>query len=231
MNYAYCTLLSSLDYLNAVLILNKSLRYVKSKYPLMVMVTEDLTKNNKELFNLLRKHGIIPEEVPKLSYSNITKQKYAGQGVLNTASKINILNMHDYDKLVYLDADMFVLKNCDELFNYRDGSMSYTGSENLTTLFVIVPKNHLEFRFMKAAMEKEDCFDGNLLEECWFFLKDNEEEYGIPKKYVYEMGEYVYVPEDTKIVHLSHDVPIWNYPPSALNGFDYPLSYYQKLML
>ena len=134
--------------------------------------------------------------------------------------------MHAYDKLVYLDADMFVLKNCDELFNYKDGSMGFTGKENMTTIFVINPKNHKEFNFIKAAMEKEDCFDGNLLEESWFFLKDNEEEYGIPYKYFYEMGNYIYVPEDTKIVHLSHDIPIWNYPPSALDGFDYPLNYY-----
>ena len=63
----------------------------------MVMVTEDLIKNNSNLLNILKAHGIIPEEVPKLSYSNITKQRHTGKEVLNTASKINILNMHDYE--------------------------------------------------------------------------------------------------------------------------------------
>lgn len=228
---AFCTLLSSMDYLNSVLILNESIKQSKSSYPLMVMVTKDLINENN-LYETLRRKDIIVEIIPKLHYSIITRLKHQNKAVLNTASKMNILNMHQYDKLVYLDADMFLLKNCDELFNYKDGSMAWDGHEGVSTIFVIEPKKHSEFRFMKAAMEQEDCFDGDLLGSCWFFVKSNQENYVIPLKYCYgiEIKEKFFIPEETKIIHLSHDNPIWNYSPSYLNGFDYPLNYYQKLM-
>ena len=41
-NMAYVTLLSTNDYLDAVLVLNKSLQRVNSKYPLLVMVVNTI---------------------------------------------------------------------------------------------------------------------------------------------------------------------------------------------
>jgi hypothetical protein len=45
MNYAYITLLSSYDYLDAVLVLNASLKSQDTKYPLVCAVTEDIYDN------------------------------------------------------------------------------------------------------------------------------------------------------------------------------------------
>ena len=48
MNKAYITLLSSEDYLEAVLVLNYSLRLVNSQYPLVVYVTNQVYNNEKK---------------------------------------------------------------------------------------------------------------------------------------------------------------------------------------
>ena len=110
MKYAFCTLLSSVDYLNAVLILNKSIKQSKSQYPLVVMVTENL-QNNKGLITTLQENKINIAIVPVLHYSPSTIDEWKDHPVLNTASKLNILNLNDWDKLVYLDADMVLMKN------------------------------------------------------------------------------------------------------------------------
>jgi hypothetical protein len=63
---AFITLLSSVDYLPAVLVLNKSLRLAKSNYELVVAVTEDII--DKVQLPLIEE-GIFIEKIPKLSYT------------------------------------------------------------------------------------------------------------------------------------------------------------------
>ena len=47
MRYAFCTLLSSKDYLVPVLILNRNLHDINSQYPLIVMVTNNIINDVK----------------------------------------------------------------------------------------------------------------------------------------------------------------------------------------
>lgn len=61
---AYVTLLTSLSYLAGVLVLNQSLRQVKSRYKLVVMVTPALPENARKV---LRRQRITIIEVESLS--------------------------------------------------------------------------------------------------------------------------------------------------------------------
>lgn len=60
---AYVTLLTKSSYLPGTLVLDHGLRAVKSKYPLVVMVTRELPKEARDA---LRKRGILIREVDHL---------------------------------------------------------------------------------------------------------------------------------------------------------------------
>jgi hypothetical protein len=82
-NYAYITLLSSEEYIFGTVILNKSLQKVKSKYPLIVCLTNNLS-NNIKIINILNEEKINYFIVKKLQYNN----DFLEETIPNTASKI-----------------------------------------------------------------------------------------------------------------------------------------------
>lgn len=122
-NYAYVTLLSTDNFLYGTLTLWQSLRDVKSKYPLAVIITEKITAKTKEE---LTKYDIKYYEFPNLEYPEETikhmKDNLWPQQLVNTGSKLNIFRLVNYDKIVYLDSDMLVMKNIDWLFERPHGS-------------------------------------------------------------------------------------------------------------
>lgn len=179
MNQAYITLLSSFDYLPAILILNRNLKELNCRYPLVVMVTEDIISLVQKY---LAQESIIYYIVPVLSYSDITVKQYQNNSVLKTASKINLFNLKQYNKLVYIDADSFFLTNIDNLFDYFDGAMYDDGSNvGFSGLFVCNPNNH-NFEYYYNTLKNFPIWDGDLLGTFWFPFKENYS-YRIPFEY------------------------------------------------
>ena len=208
MKMAYCTLLSSEDYLDAVLILNKSLRDVNSQYPLVVMVTNNIA--NDQLIFILNANGIIWEVIDYLSYSQNMQIKYKNYSVLNTASKLQIFSLKHWDKLVYIDADTLVLKNIDNLFCYPDGAMLKYDSENFgfSGLFVVIPKYHQENELYLHLVYNTDCFDGDLLGKLWFFIRDSKN-HQIPEHYMIPYNALMKKYTNNYIIHYNNLIKPW----------------------
>ena len=173
--YAYVTLLSTTDYLDAVLVLNKSLQKVNSKYPLLAMVVDTIF--TPELENCLRNNCIVYEVVSPLSYCQAVHDRYQEvcPSVLNTASKLQIFSLKNWDKLVYIDADALVIQNIDDLFDYPDGSMLKYPEDafGFTGLFVCCPRRHHEEEFYPTLLKEHLCLDGDLIGKLWFFVHDS----------------------------------------------------------
>lgn len=171
---AFVTLLSTKNYLKAVLILNKSIKENKSSYPLVCGVTEDIF--TQDIVKPLLDSGVIVEKIETLSYSEGTLDKWKGRSVLNTASKLSLFDLKNYDKLCYIDADTFLLDNIDEVLDRLDGSMiSQNPGQALddygfTGLFVFQPKYHRN-DFYKHLMQNFNVADGDLLGSLWFFTR------------------------------------------------------------
>lgn len=201
--------MSSEDYIEGVLVLNESLKRVGSKYPLLVAVTENIYD---KCFNRLRNAGALPAKINKLFYSEKTyedvKRKWPDQkSVLNTASKLNIFSFTDWDKLVYIDADVLVLKNMDELFSYRDCSMIKYNDDDMgfTGLFVIEPSHHY-MQFYFTLMANENCFDGDLFGHLWMPFITYNKDYQIPEHYLgYVDNNYDII----KSVHFCNSPKPW----------------------
>ncbi len=177
MKQAFCTLLSSEDYLIPILILNRNLSNLKSQYPLLVMVTDNIINNIKYY---LEKENINYTVINFISYSTMVQQQEAESYILNIASKLGIFTLVDYDKLIYIDADSIFLKNIDELFNYPDGAMyAEPGHQaGFAGMFVCIPKNH-NLDFYLTILKHKPIWESNLLEELWFPYKSNKD-YQIP---------------------------------------------------
>lgn len=227
MNYAYVTLLCSSDYITPVLALNRNLIELHSKYPLYVIVTEDV---DEKTISYLQKEQIHFIRVPVIHYSEETLKQLTDTRLRRIASKINIFTLKNFDKVIYLDADSFFIKNIDELFNYPDGSLynpespEYQG-RGFCGLFVCIPQNH-NFDYYLSLLHSRCMWESDLIEELWFPFKSNEA-YRIPFSYFVNFTgqnfEYLsLIQKPIYGIHFCNHLKPWNYtePEQFIRDFN-----------
>ena len=142
MNYAFVTVLSTNDYYKYVIALFESIKETNTKINnFVVIVNEDVNDN---VINLLeeKKYRVIKKN--KLTFSFVENEPY--KSCCNYFDKLYVFDLVEYDKVVYLDNDTYVLKNIDELFNYPhmssvidDNGCVLPWKENGPGLMVIEP--------------------------------------------------------------------------------------------
>ena len=118
--YSYITLLSDDSYIYGVILLSESLKEVNSQYPLEILVTPNVSQPILEILeqlqlkytsiNAIRRNDI-------LNYNKTINERFAKIWEA-CFSKIEIWNLTQFDKIIYLDNDIKVLKNLDHLFEY-----------------------------------------------------------------------------------------------------------------
>jgi glycogenin glucosyltransferase len=109
----YVTLLSTLSYLPGVVGLNHSLRQTGTSYPLLVAVSADM---DPSVDARLKEQGMdVLRLPPSLALPRAIKDKSGHWG--HTFDKLHLFDLTEFSKLVYLDSDMMILTNIDELFD------------------------------------------------------------------------------------------------------------------
>ena len=214
MNQAFVTLLSSIDYIPAICSLNANLIEVESKFPLYVMVTENIYD---EAIKYLLLEDIKYIKVPVVYYSKLTRDNTKDPRLLSIASKMNIFTLHQFDKVVYLDADCVILDNIDDLFDYPDGAMYDEGgaTTGFVGLFVCTPSAHaLKYYMLILQHESSNMWESDLLEPLWFPFKTNPD-YRIPPNYFVNINrddfDNVALDAPIKVVHFCNKAKPWNY--------------------
>ena len=101
--YAYVTLATTPSFLKGAHFLDYSLKRVKSKYPLIIMVTENLKEYLTEDCN----YRIIP-------YYKFTNPE---PRYVDTVNKLQCFTLTEYDKVFFIDADILVTENVDCIFD------------------------------------------------------------------------------------------------------------------
>ena len=110
---AYCTLLSTESYLPGVLALHESLKRTGTAYPFATAVSAHITP---DIDPVLESAGIIVRRIPESTA--IPKEMIENNGHWgHTFDKIHLFGLSEFEKLVYVDSDMIVLANMDELFD------------------------------------------------------------------------------------------------------------------
>lgn len=117
MKKTFVTLLSSPAYLEGVIVLHRSLqKYGKTVYPFMCVCSQSI---DNHVIDVLEKEGIVTYKLPISSIEglDLSKQHTAYERWSNTFDKLMIWGLTEFDKIVYVDSDMIILDNIDNLFD------------------------------------------------------------------------------------------------------------------
>ncbi len=223
---AYITVVTNNEYVPGVIALYRSLRFVQSEYQLLVGFTDNVTAIND-----IQRHGArtILLTPPRLSgdfqkrhcTESIHKNPFLGSkpsfhNTLENFSKIEIWNLEEFDKMVFLDTDTLVLKNPDLLFKFPVFSAApnlYAAVEDLNRMnagvFVFKPERKI-YENMLENLNHPDSFYKRT--DQTFLQTYFPDWHGLP--YIYNALQYLYMnlPEiwvwnNLKIIHFQYEKP------------------------
>ncbi len=204
---SYITLISSDEYLIGLLSLLKQLKHYESKYPMCILYTDNLKEETKSKIKETNCNVI---EIPNLGLEKTQHNWH------NTFSKLEIFNQTQFGKLVYLDVDILLRSNVDELFDHEHLSMCWFGSEHknlkLYNSGVMVLKPNKSdydslFKFFKVRKFKTD---QHIIS---YILNDDINELDN----IYNMDSRDTKTENPKIVHFVKDSKPWNKSYKPMN--------------
>ncbi|WP_201276613.1 glycosyltransferase family 8 protein [Marisediminicola senii] len=117
------TLLTQPGYVVGVRTLRASLAASGSQAPLVVMVTEGIDEQTRRL---LQDDGCLLRDVAPLRPGGGSDDSYANSRFAEVWTKLAVWGLTDFDRVVFLDADMLVTRTMDELFtlDLPDGTIA-----------------------------------------------------------------------------------------------------------
>lgn len=165
-NQIFLTAITSDAYMLGALTLKRSLDMTGTPYPFAVMITANVSERIREIMQAFDITLIEVENKVEIPQEITEANKKIGLAHWNnTFSKLCMFELTQYDKIVYLDADMVVLENIDELFlkphvsavaagkSYPDNArMKWSETLNSGTV-VFVPQAGLLPEFQRALHE------------------------------------------------------------------------------
>lgn len=226
---AYVTVLSTETYFEGVIALNNSLKRTGAKYPLYALLSEDISdeieeKLHKQNIPTIRKDKIkLPDDIVN---KNNSKEKNRWN---YTFDKLNVFELTEFDKIVFLDSDIYVRTNIDNLFEKPNMSavIDKHYGPNITCrcleltsgVMVIVPRDGQIAKFkeiIRNINDKRDAIgDQDILQEYDTEWK-NKNELHIKNKYniffpylEYYVNFQEYEMQDLAVIHFIYPVKPW----------------------
>lgn len=234
---SYITVLSSNEYLIGVLCLNESLKNVKSKYPLVVLINNNISD---EVINILINNNIeflkvksfdLPKWIIEKNSTNHVNWNY-------TFDKLSIFELTQYEKLVFLDSDMFIRNNIDELFEKPNASATVDRNDTVLVkdnyqkltsgILVITPKKGIISAFLEIINNENlkdkysNLGDQDIL-QLYYKNWENEKELHLPVKYnmffgdiEYYVNNKIYSLDEISVIHFITSNKPWKYNSSEI---------------
>lgn len=226
---AYVTVLSTETYLEGVIALNISLKKAEAKYPLYALLSENISQETEEKLHA-QKIPTIRKEKIQLPENIINKNNSKEKARWNyTFEKLNVFELTEFDKIVFLDSDIYVRNNIDNLFEKPNMSavIDKHYGPNITCrcleltsgVMVIVPKKGQiqDFkRIINNIIDKREAIgDQDILQEYDPEWKNKKElhiknKYNIFFPYVeYYINFQEYEMQDLAVIHFIYPVKPW----------------------
>lgn len=238
-NYAYITISTGKSYLLGIMAMYLSLKQTGTKIPLYAMLPRDLVKEEEKLCVQLKENGINIIEynnsisIPQQLIDN--NENHGDRRFSHTFDKLLVFEQTQFDKIVYLDADIYILHNLDHLFQLPHMSAmiagkSYPGNEDWVDLtsgiMTIVPEQGLSARFEKLIPDvisaKGICGDQDILQAYYSDWPqhpelDMGEKYGVIAYYAkyyekhlgYKYTNNVADPHSVAVIHYAGEKKPW----------------------
>ncbi|XP_047519861.1 glycogenin-1-like isoform X6 [Pieris napi] len=158
-NRAWVTLATNDSYGLGALVLAHSLRRVGSAYPAVVLITPSVTDAMRERLSAVFE-VVTVDVLDSQDAAHLALLQRPELGI--TFTKIHCWNLTQYEKCVFLDADILVVQNCDELFEREELSaapdVGWPDCFN-SGVFVFTPSADTFSRLITFAQERGS-FDG-----------------------------------------------------------------------
>jgi glycogenin glucosyltransferase len=155
MKKAFITYLCNDLFIPGAVALINSLKFNKTKFPVCCMVTAEVTPDGRET---LEKAGYSLIDIEKIYASRVEgiKDRYKENSWM-MFTKLNLVKLIQFEKLIFLDADCLALENIDEMFDFpaisavRD--LSYGG---LSAGVLVIEPNQALFDDMIKNLNNEN---------------------------------------------------------------------------
>lgn len=121
---AFVTALTSSSYIPGIVALKKSLKSVKTRYPLVVLIPED---HYNAFAKILDSNGVLDQFCICLSQPNLSFKNDKSYYWDLTFFKLRAASLEQYDKIILIDSDMLINKNIDHLFECNPFSAVIAG--------------------------------------------------------------------------------------------------------
>ncbi|XP_038207559.1 cell surface glycoprotein 1 isoform X2 [Zerene cesonia] len=159
-NRAWVTLATNDSYGLGALVLAHSLRRVGSTYPAVILITPSVTDAMRDRLRAVFAEVITVDVLDSQDAAHLALLQRPELGI--TFTKIHCWNLTQYDRCVFLDADILVVQNCDELFEREELSaapdVGWPDCFN-SGVFVFQPSADTFSRLINFAQERGS-FDG-----------------------------------------------------------------------
>ena len=220
MKYAYVTVLTTNNYFQGTLVTLESLKRTNPKIKeFVVLVNEEIEESNIQILNSFNYKVIKINKIELDSNTNYQNMKHWK----NTFDKLKIFELTDYDKIIYLDSDLQILQNIDELFQLphlsgviagKSAHPEWTGINS--GLIVIEPKEKELQRIIEGLKDfntEEEFGDQDIINYYYHWAERN---LSIPEKYNifsrevdYYINHNIVKEEDIHIIHYIGLIKPW----------------------
>lgn len=177
-NNCFMTLVTELKYVPCVKNCNVLMTHYKSKFPYIALVPEDSIDIQNQLAQANIKY--IPIKIDKFDTSGF-QPLFA-----DTINKFQIFNFTEYDKICFIDADMLIKRNIDDIFNelgenestcfYSSGRKNSEGKSDGFggELFVVRPDPAL---YQRVYADRHLYSNDEQVLKAYFFNEQDEDRY------------------------------------------------------
>lgn len=231
-NYAYISLIATNNYIGAAVTMMEAWRRTKSQYPFYLMVTENISKENREILEVLGYKLIDIQEWRPQVYDeqrvNFTNDEFLvwhgtggeDKGWSHVFSKILCWNLTQFDKVCFLDIDILLFHNIDDVFELM--TPAWLGPDvngfSASQIFVLEPNKTMYQKILQFAANypgKADTLftDEDLLHD--FFKEEVEFNKSIPLTYIYNWDrcctDYTFIEDSFNIrgIHMTGTFKPW----------------------
>lgn len=130
--YAYVSLLMMGDsYLPGLMTLVYSIKKMGSLIDIIIMVTDDVSQHARDMLGKLGAQTIIVPYIEPIKGIVMESLVHRYPHYAKTFTKINMLTLTQYEKVLFLDGDNLVFKHFDSLFTLKPPAAIYYGSNRM----------------------------------------------------------------------------------------------------
>lgn len=198
---AYISILTTEDYLDGLKVMYQSLRRFTDK-EVVVLVRNGITEAAVQVLSKMGMQVVRADDLvilPELLSERLKRDRW-----YHTLYKLRVFGMTDYDRLVYLDSDLLICGNLDELFQKKtmsavsdlDFFQSYSRGGINAGVFSFQPSKELEQKLMDKipeAAKKSEVFGDQDVINAYYDTWETEPEKHLEVKYnacFYQLDHY-----------------------------------------